>query len=1523
MNENGQDRESNHELKPDEPVNPQQARGGEVDSTNELFSQATRDFVPGSVAGEPTSPSEQLFSLDSRLVPPSRPSSQESGSVTTGLQAGTIPKEMGRFHHIEVVKSGGFGIVCRARDSQAGRVVALKFPRREKLRDQSDVQMFVDEANRAMDLDHPGIVKTYSVEATAGLLAIVQEFIEGSDLRSLQPDFTNHQVIATLVAKIAEALSYAHRRGIYHRDLKPANILIDRNGNPYITDFGLAMHEREQLFLPKQRCGTPHYMPPELVAGLTRRLDGRSDIWSLGVILYELLTKRKPFLGVSEQDIYEQIENNDPRPPRQIDPTIDRELQRICMKCLERQQRDRYPTADDLAEDLRHWVANPGSSGRSTGSKFVPRGLRTFTAEDADFFLELLPGSRDRNGLPTSLRFWLNRIVPPTSPDLLTPIGILFGPSGSGKSSFIKAGLLPLLGPEVLVVHVDCTLLDTEQKLLRILLESLDAPPAEIPLAELCAGISQGLWRPRNKSKVLIVLDQLEQRLCRGDDYLTSTLSKALRHCDGRVLQALVICRDDFLMSLSRFSDSLGMDLREGENAQAIDLFNRKHARQVLLRFGQAFGQLPDAPSELSPHQETFLQSALTQLAAADYIVCVQLVLFAEMFRDRPWTPEELEAVGGVAGTGEKFLEYTFGPNGRDKRLRDQHPTAEKILEALLPPAGTDIRGGSKSLRELQEAVATSRGSDLLQGTLKSLDERLKLISPVELENVVVADSDQLNVRYQLSHDSLIPSIRSWLERQQGRTPAGRARLQLRELGGQVLPGKAPRYLPSHWEWLTWQWRLPANESLTVGERAVWTAAKRRFLRHLGVWAGVSALVGIGLWAGWRELQQQRQAWAMDAAVEQLLRHDIATLPEVLAKIDARPDLSLPRLRRPFLESPPASPTRIRAAIGLGGDQAANTNATMFSLFGPATVESDGPIDPAAVTAEMLGALTDPELPPAAMRVIIDRLQPKAAANQPAEALLLGDALVQITGDVSCDPRSRFRALIAQRILAGSSAEWLANRPFVIDTYAQASSDLWDDWLALLQPAAAELEPVMVERLADAADADFDALAWGLMKLGADQPIVWEHFANQLIVARPTQFAAVLAAVERGGQTREFSEVIAQRLARATDDWGRVICGVALARLGRWESLAQRFSYDSLAPETILAVSAAAPGRLRVYDLQQMYDSQPEPIGAPTSFRRSLLLALAQHASSVADDATKNWLSRVSAQHITQDPDACCFSAAELIRRRMGYLDTVELRQKRRANADDRGILGDVLIDQTGLAFSLVEVPAGETTVRVGVCTHELTYGEMQDFLAEMDESDPIYGPGLTKDRAVVAKTVRPDYPFLCDNRIRDLRLVYRYCNWLSQQNGIVADRWAYPTDLTEGAAGTALVQSQRPSFRLLTTPEWIQAAKSANFLSGLLANQTPVIQDYAWSIENSAVVVQPVATRLPDSAGLFDLFGNVSEVCHAPTVTIARFVDFGNTVRAQHTALRNHDTGRASLQVPAVAISNLHTGFRIAIVLP
>ncbi|HMP71087.1 MAG TPA: protein kinase, partial [Pirellulaceae bacterium] len=591
-----------------------------------------------------------------------------TGSENTFRHAGIgehdrqIPQSLGPYVSIVPIKTGGFGAVCKAVDQRDQRVVALKFPRGGRLRRKSDLKTFVAEADKAMSLDHPGIVRTIAVEKADGLLAIVQEFIEGGDLKSTDNRPRSHREIVELIAMVADALDYAHRKGIYHRDLKPGNILVDVNGRPYIADFGLALDERDQLFSPSQRCGTTHYMAPELVAGLTRRVDGRSDIWSLGVIFYELLTNRKPFDGVTEEDVYDQIEHKDPRPPRQIDASIDRELQRICLKCLERQQRDRYSSADELADDLRHWMHRSLHVRQpSDQPKFVPKGLKSYTAEDAAFFLDLLPGPRDRYGLPDSIRFWKKRISNANDSESCVPIGVIFGPSGSGKSSYVKAGLMPQLPDDILSIYLEANQVDTETRLLRELRKRIPDIPANLSLPATMQGLALGQWLPAEKRKVLIVIDQFEQRLAMADDIAVSRLVKALRYCDGEVLQCLVLARDDFLMALSRFMDALEMDLKEGENAQAIDLFDRRHACKVLEKLGRAYDKLPTDPSGISEEQQRFLDVAIDQLIQDEHVICVHLTMFAEMFRHRPWTLLELDQVGGVSGTGEKFLEATFG----------------------------------------------------------------------------------------------------------------------------------------------------------------------------------------------------------------------------------------------------------------------------------------------------------------------------------------------------------------------------------------------------------------------------------------------------------------------------------------------------------------------------------------------------------------------------------------------------------------------------------------------------------------------------------------------------------------------------------------------------------------------------------------------------------------------------------------------------------------------------------------------
>jgi serine/threonine protein kinase len=1457
--------------------------------TPELFSRSAQDLP------DPEgNPDNALFSGETKSHH-SRPpaANSDSPSAKSGSQLSSIPAEMGRFHHIEVVKSGGFGIVCRAQDSQAGRVVALKFPRPEKIRDHSDLKMFVDEANRAMELDHPGIVKTYAVEETAGLLAIVQEFIDGSDLRAQQTTMTNHQVIATLVAKIAEALAYAHRRGVYHRDLKPGNILLDKQGNPYITDFGLAMHEREQLFLPTQRCGTPYYMPPEQVAGLTRRLDGRSDIWSLGVILYELLTKRRPFQGRNEQEIFDQIEHNDPRPLRQIDAAIHPELQRICLKCLERQQRDRYPTADDLADDLRHWIANPAPERPKSGPRFVPRGLRAFTAEDADFFLELIPGTRSRSGLPTSIKFWLNRITLPVAVDLLTPIGVIFGPSGSGKSSYVRAGLLPLLSAEVVPAMIDCTATDTEAKLLRVLIERLEKVPEGIGLVDLCSGISQGLWRPTGKNKILVVLDQFEQRLSRGDDFSTTDLVKALKFCDGRVLQTLLLCRDDFFTHLSRFTDCLGLDLREGDNAQAIDLFDRKHARQVLIKYGQAYGQLPERSEEISPAQDELLEAVVSELATADYVVCVRLSLFAEMFRDRPWTLAELRAVGGVAGIGEKFLENNFGPTSRDKRLRQLGDHAQKVLGALLPPRGTDIRGGSKSEDELLAVAGLEHSRPTFGSLLKCLEEQLKLITRVENERITsgaaVAGSPALPpVVFQLTHDSMIDSIRAWLERQSSHTRVGRAGQRLRELGLQVLPGQTPRYLPTHAEWISWQWLL-RSKIKTKSEQAVWATARQRFIRDLGI--GLSVLVLAGLSIGWWSARAAREQLARDvqAAVELVTDRPFVAPSSVLAVIDREPGLSVPQLRSIYDAHPKGSTPRVGAALGLAPHEK-------------------------SVQKDLIDAIVASETAPDPLEIMLRRV----AIPVEHGAETWGPIYQNPDEDL---PR-RFRAFVAEVSRGSRTDAWPRHAQTMVAALQTESPSTLNHWLKLLSPAKQDLLPhfqtLFTEEQPAASPA---ALAMGIAAFSESKSAAAEYFVSHLAEWKTLHFQAALTAIVSQGCREEFVVAAQKRLEAEKDPWTQAALSLAMARLDHPEALLRLFALPPDQPAAILAVNGAIPGRLEIHHLSKLYREQSLKTFEQTELRRAVLMAFCLQAHAVMDDSVKSWLEEVAQHHIVNDPDAGCFSAAELLMRQVSNTSTRMARGERRAKSDERGILGQIMIDRSGLAFSLLPRTPKDNEL-IAVCTTELTYAEMFDFFAQRRDVAARFGMiQLPQEVPAVAADSDLQMAFQHRTNLTHLAMVYEYCNYLSDCEGLETTQWSYPTAVNSGMVYQTMVDPVQIGFRLPMFDEWQSANRSSLSLLNLATPEGPVVLNYAWLFENTTTAGCEGGRKLPNSAGLFDMFGNIEEICHADSETAqggAGFYLMGRTRRAEVARVDNEPS---LVTGGAWNANNLHTsysGFRI-----
>jgi hypothetical protein len=302
------------------------------------------------------------------------------------------------------------GVVYKARQLSAGRLVALKLHLGGALASAADLARFRAEAESAAALDHPCIVPVYEVDTLAGLPFFSMKLVEGGALADRITELRQDRRAAiALLARVARAVHCAHQHGVIHRDLKPGNILLDADGTPMVADFGLARKTtgEGQLTQTGAILGTPAYMAPEQARG-EKGLTTAADTYSLGAILYELLTGRPPFQAATALDTVLQVLERDPEPPRHLDPTIDRDLEAICLKCLHKQVGERYGSAEALADDLDRWLRGEPTTARPPSAWQLARLWlrRNFAAAGWTAALGLA------GGLLSSLVMWCAEILP-------------------------------------------------------------------------------------------------------------------------------------------------------------------------------------------------------------------------------------------------------------------------------------------------------------------------------------------------------------------------------------------------------------------------------------------------------------------------------------------------------------------------------------------------------------------------------------------------------------------------------------------------------------------------------------------------------------------------------------------------------------------------------------------------------------------------------------------------------------------------------------------------------------------------------------------------------------------------------------------------------------------------------------------------------------------------------------------------------------------------------------------------------
>ena len=1411
------------------------------------------------------------FELD-ELLPESQ---QEGGFVapTTVHNFTDVPQKIGRFRVAMLLGEGGFGQVFKAFDDQLERWVAIKIPRLHLLTSPDALEKYLDEARTLAKLEHPAIVQVHDVGKTDnGLPYIVSNYVDGTSLaESIRTrELTLRAGIRVLIT-IGEALAYIHDKGILHRDVKPANILLSQADRPFLADFGLAIAD-EIVGFDRRQVGTLAYMSPEQARGEAHLMDGRADIYSLGVVMFQMLTGKLPNYANNRNDRLSATADREAISLRQLNHKVPRELERICIKALAKRPSDRYSSAQRLIEDLEYFIkSEPHESSVSSSSipsrttkaiskdvqAIVPRGLRSFERHDASFFSQLLPGPYSRDWIPESLLFWQRRLLGNEAEESFR-VGVLYGPSGCGKSSFAKAGLIPLVQDQVQAVFAEATSNETEARILRSVRQKFPQLSVEHGLVESLSEIRRNRAASGGK-KLFIVIDQFEQWLNGRAEQENLELALALRQCDGLNVQCLILIRDDFWLAMSRFASILEVSLRQNQNLMLVDLFTKSHARQVLKLLGIAYGCLPDNQN-LTPAQESFLEQAVDELSDEGRVIPIRLSLFCEMVKSQPWDTNTLARLGGVKGIGTRFLEESFSSSLAPASHRIHEMAARNVLRLLLPDHGGNLKGKMQPEPILRSAAGYDDQPVAFSELIDILDGELRLITPTDpigslsLEESRSQSFSSDGMRYyQLTHDFLVPELYGWLHKKQRESGEGRAQLRLAEYANLWSSKPIAKFAPSWLEWLTIRW-LSSPRSWNETEKQMMRFAGARHLRN-SLLIGIVLLIALS--AGYWMLNQSR----VSRLVDQLRLAQDSQIGSLINQL--RSDQRTARgVLKAALSNAPEEPAELRLRLGL-----LDSDPTQAQWLEDRVLQE--PIPMVRVICEQFNA-TETKLNLKFIR-LLDNVE--TDAEQRLRAALILASYVRESESKNSEELLSSAAESLQAIKKQASV--------LVDATLQHLAAAPQDYV-YVQEGLAPIQELLRDELARLALTDqatprrSNATAL-LVAYCKSDPATLLSTATQASVE---QYATFMEELERQlpGLKSELTQLAFEEIDSTIDEIQFDRRSMASATAA---ALLHRVGTDTAA-WPMLKMSPMPHARSYLIDRLSRLSSHVESLinrlarEPDASARQGLILALGHYEWTKQEAALRTQVISVCREMFKDDPKVCVHSAARWFLRRIGesaWVD-VELARLSTLSSDPRK---DWHVNSEGFTMAIIDARDVSGIGRVyEIATMEVAVDQFLRFRPEFN---------YYRDRSPTVD---------CPMGSCTWYDAAAYCHWLSSKID-PSERFAesYPADLAPGNAKDEqeLEQAIRSgAYRLPTSFEWHYACRGLTQSIRYFGIGDSIFDQWSFYWETSVDSKTGLGRywpgdRLhPNGLGLFACYDGIREWAHDLNSTDNRAVmGFGN----------------------------------------